>query len=247
MLTQRTSVVAAVCCLVSSAHCVTAEPVAELGAYEPAAPIGPIAPGPDAARGDANDAGGDELGDDAGLAVPLEAGPEEMSSPDAGPEGGSNRLEQLLAIIDGAVARWRQLERDAGARYWYEEEQCSFASTTGTVSSVQVDGDRADVVGMSTITRSAAPGCERVVDRYLPLGALSMRALYQLCTEVVNYGREQSTLEVDDAGVLRSCFFAPAPNTLPGCRDNCGRGYHLRRWSFGDAQVPLSVGDAGLR
>jgi hypothetical protein len=104
---------------------------------------------------------------------------------------------------------------------------CAPNKIQGEVNTIRVDSNGAHIV----TTREIEPSdCQAQVNRYEDFEAQTFEALYAACKKLVT--REcDARVETDGQGVLRSC-------TWEGddlCADNCGEGFHLRRWGFGDA------------
>jgi hypothetical protein len=132
-----------------------------------------------------------------------------------------------VAAVTTSLERWDELGSDDGGIYWYDEEYCAPNMPNGTVTTVQVGPSGPMPVRTRNIERK---DCEAQVNRYELLEPSTFEQLYAMCKTLVM--REcDTTFTTDDRGVVRSCMWDKDQN----CSDNCGQGFHLRAWGFGDA------------
>jgi hypothetical protein len=149
----------------------------------------------------------------------------------AGKAGAGGRASvdctRAVAAVTSSLERWSELGSSDAGTYWYEEEYCAPNMPKGIVTTVQVGPSGP----MQLRTRNIEPqDCEAHVNRYELLEPSTFEQLYAMCKTLVM--REcDTTFTTDERGVVRSCMWDKDEN----CNDNCGHGFHLRAWGFGDA------------
>jgi hypothetical protein len=152
-------------------------------------------------------------------------------------EANAALASERLGVLDASLAQWERLTADAGARYWYEEENCSGNTLFGELALIQVETDGAHLVARASIPFAE---CQEHVNRFRQFRPVTIPALYRECAELVTSRSPPEVFALDDAGLLRSCYLSHEPD----CFDACGNGFHLRAFGFGS--VPANAYDAGV-
>jgi hypothetical protein len=143
-------------------------------------------------------------------------------SPNTDIDSASERLQAELAE---SRTKWDALSAANGASYSYTEENCRGNAPTATVTEVQVNAGKAQIVSTTEIPTSE---CLAQVNRYNDFTAQTLPQLYEQCLRLVQSEGAEVELEFDDRGLIRGCTW-PGDET---CVDNCGEGFYLRSLAF---------------
>lgn len=149
---------------------------------------------------------------------------------DAGPDGAALDASWLSELTSSRNA-WNTLVATMGDTYSYAEENCLVNATSHTVTTIQVERGVARLFATTMIPTSQ---CLASVNRYDDFRPRTLPELYDQCEALLRREGNAVKVELDDDQVLRGCSW-------PGeraCTDNCGEGFYLRAWSFGQLEVP---------